>query len=123
MQKKLSVVLLLVALLALFAAMAVAPNPVKSFNLVALNYVKNELKVHFLVTGINLRTELPAGITIDHVSYRLFCEYDGARHVTCSAPNMNRNRGKQATIWVAGFIFYPRLPAILWQAPVAAPTW
>jgi hypothetical protein len=122
MQKKLVVVLTVISMIALFATMAVAPNPVKSLNLVGLNYVKNELKVHFLVTGINMKTDLPAGITIDHVSYPLFCEYDGARHVTCTAPNMNRFHGQQATIWVAGFIFYPHMPVVLWQAPVAAPT-
>jgi hypothetical protein len=121
MKKRLVVMLVVVSMLALFAAMAVAPNPVKSINLVALDYVKNELKVHFQVTGINMKTELPAWIAVEHVSFPLSCVYDGARHVTCTAPNMNRYHGKQATIWVAGFIFYPRLPDILWQPSSAAP--
>ena len=109
MKKKLLYVLVLISILAAFASMAAAKTPVKSLTLSGVYYAKNQLMIDFKVTGFKAKESIPAGITVNKVSYPLYCNYDGVNHIICMAPNFMRFKGSQATVWVAGFIFYPKL--------------
>jgi len=109
MKKKLLYVLVLISILAMFASVAAAKTPVKSMTLSGVYYAKNQLMIDFKVTGFTTKETLPAGITVNKINYPLFCSYDGVNHVKCMAPNFKRLKGSSSVVWVAGFIFYPKL--------------
>lgn len=109
MKKKLAILLVVVALVAMFATMAVATGP-RYIRYSGGYFAGNTYIMKFDVSGFARRTSFPASFTVAQTNYPMSCSFDGLTKVTCKKTNANRFVAHSAKLWVNGSVFYTWIP-------------
>lgn len=108
--KKSIVIFVLISILALSVGAAAKPIGAKKVSLSGFQYIKNTLVLTFKVSGFTRISEVQGSLIVDKQFNQLKCKFTDTNNVRCVAQRMNRYSGKNARIWLSGFVFYTTVP-------------
>jgi hypothetical protein len=117
LNKKLSLILVIISILAFTFASAFAPARVINISLISTSFLREKgVTFKFLATGDLRKTDFKGSVTVGGQSLKLYCNYSGdpaPTTVTCTSAKGTAARfaGKTGIVFVGGYSFVFTVPA------------